>query len=136
MHVHPAAVRIAYAAKGADGIALVTDAMQAAGMPDGVYELSGRRVSVEDGAARLDDGTLAGATVTMDEAVRRAAGFLGDRPRGQDPHGVLEDAAAALGLDPGIGRIRAGARWRPAALADGVVEETLVAGQPWTVRWT
>ena len=77
IHVHPAAVRVAYRAKGADGLALVTDAMEAAGMPDGVYELSGRRVTVAHGAARLDDGTLAGATVTMDEAVRRAAGFLG-----------------------------------------------------------
>ena len=42
IHVHPAAVRVAYRAKGAEGLALVTDAMEAAGMPDWVYALSGR----------------------------------------------------------------------------------------------
>ena len=107
---------------------LVTDAMQAAGMPDGVYALSGRRVSVADGAARLDDGTLAGATVTMDEAVRRAAGFLGI-----DLEAAIRMAtrtpAEVLGLDR-IGRIAPGAEADLVLLGpDGVVEETLVAGE-------
>ena len=121
-------MRVAYRAKGADGLALVTDAMEAAGMPDGVYELSGRRVTVAHGAARLDDGTLAGAAVTMDEAVRRAAGFLGVS---------LEEAirmatrtpARALGLDR-IGQIAPGSDADLVVLGpDGVVEETLVAGE-------
>ena len=128
VHVHPAAVRIAYAVKGTDGIALVTDAMQAAGMPDGVYELSGRPVIVEGGTARLDDGTLAGATVTMDEAVRRAAGFLGIGLEAAIRM-ATRTPAAALGLDR-IGRIAPGAEADLVLLGpDGAVEETLVAGE-------
>jgi N-acetylglucosamine-6-phosphate deacetylase len=128
IHVDPAVVRIAYASKGADGLILVTDAMQAAGMPDGAYELSGRAVRVEDGVARLDDGTLAGATVTMDEAVRRAARFSGA--------GLVtaitmatRTPARALGLER-IGEIAPGAEADLVVLApDGAVEETLVAGE-------
>jgi N-acetylglucosamine-6-phosphate deacetylase len=127
VHVVPVAVRIAYAAKGADGLALVTDAMQAAGMPDGSYALGGRPVRVRDGVARLDDGTLAGATVTMDEALRRAAGFLGVGLDAVIPM-ATRTPARVLGLD-GSGEIAPGA---PADLVvlspGGVVEETLVAG--------
>jgi N-acetylglucosamine-6-phosphate deacetylase len=128
VHVHPAAVRVAYRAKGADGVALVTDAMQAAGMQDGAYELSGRRVSVVHGQARLADGTLAGATVTMDEAVRRAAKFLAI---GLDEtiRMATRTPAEALGLDR-IGQIARGAEADLVVLSpNGVVEETLVAGE-------
>jgi N-acetylglucosamine-6-phosphate deacetylase len=128
IHVDPAVVRIAYASKGADGLILVTDAMQAAGMPDGAYELSGLAVRVEDGVARREDGTLAGATVTMDEAVRRAARFSGA--------GLVtaitmatRTPARALGLER-IGEIAPGAEADLVVLApDGAVEETLVAGE-------
>jgi N-acetylglucosamine-6-phosphate deacetylase len=128
IHVDPAVVRIAYASKGADGLILVTDAMQAAGMADGAYELSGRAAHVEDGVARLEDGTLAGATVTMDEAVRRAARFSGA--------GLVtaitmatRTPARALGLER-IGEIAPGAEADLVVLApDGAVEETLVAGE-------
>ena len=51
------------------GLALVTDAMEAAGMDDGEYELSGRTVRLEGGYVRLPDGTLAGSSLTMDGAV-------------------------------------------------------------------
>jgi N-acetylglucosamine-6-phosphate deacetylase len=127
VHVHPAALRIAYRSKGADGLILVTDAMEAAGMPEGSYSLSGRRVTVAGGAARLDDGTLAGAAATMDELVRGAGERLG---------AGLEDAirmatrtpAQALGLDR-VGQIAPGAEADLVVLAaDGAVQETLVAG--------
>jgi len=127
VHVHPAGVRIAYAAKGADGLALVTDAMQAAGMPDGDYALGGRAVRVAGDEARLAGGTLAGATVTMDEAVRRAAGFLAIGLEQTVPM-ASRTPALALGLDR-LGRIAAGAEADLVVLdADGTVEETLVAG--------
>jgi N-acetylglucosamine-6-phosphate deacetylase len=51
-------------------IALITDAISAAGRPDGSYPLGDRRVTVTRGAARLDDGTLAGSVLTMDAAIR------------------------------------------------------------------
>lgn len=70
-HVHPASFRAAAAAKPGR-LLLVTDAMRAAGMPDGRSELGGQPVNVADGVARLDDGTLAGSVLTMDVALRNA----------------------------------------------------------------
>jgi len=73
VHLHDGTLRFAADAAGADRTALVTDAMAAAGMPDGRYELGGQVVDVDAGAARLaDGGAIAGSTLTMDAALRRA----------------------------------------------------------------
>jgi N-acetylglucosamine-6-phosphate deacetylase len=69
-HVHPAVVRLVHRAKGAAGTVLVTDAMEAAGLPDGVYTLGDTPVEVHGGRATTPDGSLAGSTLTMDAAVR------------------------------------------------------------------
>lgn len=69
IHVHPAAMRILYAAKGPDRVVLITDSVRSAGMPEGEYLIDERTVVVRDGAVRLPDGTLAGSTVTMDRAL-------------------------------------------------------------------
>jgi N-acetylglucosamine-6-phosphate deacetylase len=70
VHVDPAVLALAFA--GAPGrIALVTDAMAAAGFRDGAYELGGLDVTVEEGVARLtDSGVIAGSTLTQDAALR------------------------------------------------------------------
>jgi len=73
IHCHPRSVDLAVRAKGVEGIALVTDMMTAAGMPDGSYALGGREVVLREGAVRLPDGTLAGSVLTMDEAVRNVS---------------------------------------------------------------
>jgi N-acetylglucosamine-6-phosphate deacetylase len=70
IHIHFAAIRTALAVKGYQNCALVTDAMKACCMEDGIYNLGGQEVFVKDGAARLLDGTLAGSTLTLDIAVR------------------------------------------------------------------
>lgn len=71
VHVDLDVVATAFAAAG-DRIALVTDAMAAAGSTDGRYELGGLAVTVEGGIARLaEDGAIAGSTLTQDEALRR-----------------------------------------------------------------
>lgn len=73
-HVHPDLVRMLIAA-APERVALITDAMSAAGMPDGAYRLSSLDVMVRDGVARLRDGdgegAIAGSTLTQDEALRR-----------------------------------------------------------------
>jgi len=71
IHVHPAALRIAVATMP-HRIVLITDAMRACGLADGTYKLYDYEVTVADGAARLQDGTLAGSVLTMDAAVRNA----------------------------------------------------------------
>jgi N-acetylglucosamine-6-phosphate deacetylase len=76
-HVHPEMVRLAFERLGADRMYLVTDAMAAAGMGEGEYELAGRIVSMQDGIPRLEHGTLAGSVLTMDEAIRNALEFTG-----------------------------------------------------------
>jgi N-acetylglucosamine-6-phosphate deacetylase len=70
IHVHPAALRLAHAAKGPRRLALITDAMQAAGLGDGEYVLGEQTVTVTAGEARTASGSLAGSTLTMDRAVR------------------------------------------------------------------
>lgn len=73
VHLHDGALVFAARAAGPDRVALVTDAVDAAGMPDGGYELGGQAVSVVGGVARLTrDGALAGSTLTMDAVLRRA----------------------------------------------------------------
>jgi len=75
--VHPATVRLAFRLKGADGMTLVTDAMEAMGMPPGRYTLGDREVIVDTTSARLADGTLAGSILTVDQAVRNVVEFTG-----------------------------------------------------------
>ncbi len=128
VHVHEAALRLAYRAKGSEGLVLVTDAMEAAGMTPGDYELGGRRVHLEDGAVRLPDGTLAGSALTMDEAVRNAAQFLGVSLT-EAVRMASEVPALALNLE-GKGRIAAGCDADFVLLdARGTVLETIVAGE-------
>ncbi|TJY44573.1 N-acetylglucosamine-6-phosphate deacetylase [Cohnella pontilimi] len=70
VHLHPAIVRLMHRIKGADGMVLITDALQAMGLGDGEYEFGGHHVTVSAGVAQLKDGTLASSTVTMNEALR------------------------------------------------------------------
>jgi len=70
IHVHPAAMKVLARCKGVDRTILITDAMRAAGLPDGEYELGGQAVTVKDGSCRLADGTLAGSILTMEQALR------------------------------------------------------------------
>ena len=70
VHVHPAMLRLLWKVKGTNGMVLVSDAIRACGMPDGVYRLGDQQVHLADGRAALPDGTLAGSVLTMDRAVR------------------------------------------------------------------
>jgi N-acetylglucosamine-6-phosphate deacetylase len=73
LHVHP--ILVAGLFRLAPGrVALITDAMAAAGYGDGSYRLGTLDVEVRDGAARLPDGKLAGSTLTLDAAIRTAVG--------------------------------------------------------------
>ncbi len=72
-HLHPRVIAMAVSAAGPDRVALVTDAMAAAGMPDGDFDLGTLRVAVRDARARLVEpdgtpGSIAGSTLTMDAA--------------------------------------------------------------------
>ncbi len=93
VHVHPANLRLLVKTKGTDRVVLVTDAIRAACMPEGVYQFIGRDVKVRRNQARLADApqTLAGSTLTMDEAVRTMV---------QRAETTLEQAVQMASLNP------------------------------------
>lgn len=71
VHVVDEMLQLIYNNVGSERIILITDAMRAKGLPDGDYELGGQPVKVANGRAVLENGTLAGSVLKMDEAVRR-----------------------------------------------------------------
>jgi N-acetylglucosamine-6-phosphate deacetylase len=110
VHVHPAVVRAVIEVAGADRVALVTDAIAAAGLGDGEFRLGTQPIDVVERVARVrGTSTIAGSTATMDQLFRAAAGL------GSDPDAALAAAvqmtsttpARALGLDR-VGSLRAG----------------------------
>lgn len=114
VHVHSGVVKMAFdAAPGR--IALITDAMGAAGAPDGAYMLGTLAVTVADGIARLTDGgAIAGSTLTLDRALRQTVEVAGVS---------LREAVAALTTVPAraIGRADAFGALEPGFLADAVL---------------
>lgn len=70
LHLHPAIVQLALRVKGIEHLILVTDAMRAKCMGNGKYELGGQDVLVNQGKATLADGTLAGSTLKMPQALK------------------------------------------------------------------
>jgi N-acetylglucosamine-6-phosphate deacetylase len=70
VHVHPTAVDILWRVKGDKRLILITDAIRAAGMPDGDYQVDERTFTVRDGVAKLPDGTLSGSVLTFDKGMR------------------------------------------------------------------
>ena len=70
IHISYPSLRVAYKQKGTDKTLLVTDAMCACGMPDGTYALGGQPVIVKRGAARLENGALAGSILTLNRAIK------------------------------------------------------------------
>jgi N-acetylglucosamine-6-phosphate deacetylase len=75
LHVHPGAIRAAL--RAIPCLYCVTDSTAAAGMPDGEYKLGRHTVRKCLGGVRLPDGTLAGSTLTMDQALRNLVFELG-----------------------------------------------------------
>lgn len=76
IHVSGPAIQLLHKNKPADKMTLITDAMRAKHMPDGVSELGGQVVIVKNGEARLENGTLAGSVLKMNNAVKNVMKFL------------------------------------------------------------
>ncbi len=75
LHAHPGAIRVAL--RAIPCLYCVTDSTAASGMPDGEYRLGRHKVTKCLGGVRLADGTLAGSTLTMDQALRNLVDVLG-----------------------------------------------------------
>ncbi|MFJ2114710.1 MULTISPECIES: N-acetylglucosamine-6-phosphate deacetylase [unclassified Streptomyces] len=107
-HLHPAALELAFHRAGADRVAFITDAMDAAGFGDGRYRLGPLDVEVRDGVARLvESGSIAGSTLTLDTAFRRAVTV--DRlPVESVVRAISGNPAKLLGLYDRIGSLEPG----------------------------
>jgi N-acetylglucosamine-6-phosphate deacetylase len=77
VHVHPAMMRLLVKLLGSQRTIVITDALAGAGVPDAIFEFNGQRASVVGGAAQLDDGTITGSVLTMDQALRNVLAITG-----------------------------------------------------------
>ncbi|GAA4860670.1 N-acetylglucosamine-6-phosphate deacetylase [Kitasatospora terrestris] len=108
IHLHPSVLELAYGTAGAERVALITDAMGAAGMGDGLYPLGPLQVRVENGVARLvEGGSIAGSTLTLDVSFQRAVNVLG-LSLNQAVTSLSTVPARLLGLSDSIGSLEAG----------------------------
>lgn len=122
VHVHPEVVRAVIAAAGPDRVALVTDAIAAAGCTDGAFRLGAVPVDVASGVARVHGtSTIAGSTATMDTIFRTVASDAGLEAATRM---TAATPARALGLDR-VGGLRAGHEANLVVL-DGALDVTAV----------
>ncbi|MFB8171239.1 N-acetylglucosamine-6-phosphate deacetylase [Kitasatospora purpeofusca] len=118
VHLHPSVLDLAYGTAGASRVALITDAMGAAGMGDGLYPLGPLQVEVKDGVARLvEGGAIAGSTLTLDVAFKRSVTVNG-LSLNQAVESLSTVPARLLGLADRVGTLETG------KLADLVVVDS------------
>jgi N-acetylglucosamine-6-phosphate deacetylase len=107
-HLHPAVLELAFRSAGAGRVAFITDAIDAAGFGDGLYDLGPMKVEVRDGVARLvEGGSIAGSTLTLDTAFKRAV-TLDGLSLADTVRAISTNPARLLGLDDRIGTLEPG----------------------------
>lgn len=106
LHIHPAVLRVTFAALGEDRTVIISDSMRGAGQPDGVSELGGQKVLIKNGQARLSDGTLAGSTTYILEEIKNLVRF--GVPLKQVIKSATINPAKEIHEDDKIGSIKVG----------------------------
>jgi N-acetylglucosamine-6-phosphate deacetylase len=128
-HVHPAVITLV--CRLIDCPVLITDAINATGVGDGTFDLGGLAVHVQDGEARLaSTRSLAGSTLTMDEALRRAVRESG-LPIEKAAAAAATNPARVLGLDDRLGSIAPGRRADLVVLDDDLTVRRVMAAGEW-----
>lgn len=132
VHLHDAITAMALTTAGPGRTALITDAMAAAGMPDGDYTLGHLEVRVSDGIARLaGEGAIAGSTLTMDTALRRAVRDL-RVPIVEAVHAASTTPARLLGLGDRLGSLEPGRRADLVVLDDDLAVTAVMVRGAWS----
>lgn len=124
-HIDPAVIRMTAALFG-NKLNLISDSMRCAGMPEGEYSLGGQPVWMKAGKATLADGTLAGSSIHLMDAVQNVVRF--GVPLEQAIRGATLTPAEAIGLESEIGCIREGARADLLILNQDLELETVIIG--------
>jgi len=104
VHTHPSVLKLVHQLKQ-DRLMLITDTMRAGCMKNGYYDLGGQKVAVEEGKAVLQDGTLAGSVLKMNEALRNMT-KVSDMTRIEAVNAVTKIPARKLGVQ--LGDLKAG----------------------------
>nr|WP_318510024.1 N-acetylglucosamine-6-phosphate deacetylase [Photobacterium leiognathi] len=107
IHVHPVMMQLAYRMKGYQQLALITDCMRAGGLSDGKYQLGAQMITVTNGEARTDDGSLAGSTCSLDQALRNMI-MLAGVPEWEAVQMATSVPAKYVGVDDKLGFIKPG----------------------------
>ena len=132
VHVHPALLRQVIETAGPHRVALISDAMAAAGLPDGSFRLGALEVDVVGRVARLRGmSTIAGSTATMDQLFRTAVGPLGSDEKLCDAVQMTATTPArALGLSE-VGSLRPGLNANLVVLDQDLQVNAVMAGGEW-----
>lgn len=129
VHIHPSVLKLAFDILGPERVVLITDGMQAMGLPDGQYIYNGIEYQSRDGAARYKDGTLIGTALGLSELVKRFIGFT-DCGLEAAVKMVTENPAKVLGLTDSKGSIAVGKDADLVLLDDDLsVQATIVGGK-------
>lgn len=122
IHVHPAMVRAIFRLFGPERVLLVSDALPAAGMPEGTYRLGSQEITVHHGRAVLSGKpeTLAGSVCGLMECLRRAVSF--GIPLADAVRAASWNPACALGLETRMGSLRPGQEAGAVLLERGTLE--------------
>ena len=129
VHVHPGAIKLLWRCFGKDRIILITDAIAGAGLPDGEYHLIGQHVTVKDGRATLDDGTIAGSTATLNRCVCNIHRFT-DASLMEAVQMASYNPARLIGAEKDMGSLDAGKLANLAVIDEDVnVMLTMVKGK-------
>lgn len=107
IHVHPAAMRLLLRCLGYERICLITDAIPGAGLPDGEYFLIGQKIIVKEGKATLENGTLAGSIVRLNQCVRNIHQLAGASIQAAIQM-ATHNPARAIGLERQYGMLATG----------------------------
>lgn len=107
VHIHPSMVRLAFKIFGAERMLLISDTMEAAGMPDGEYALGGQAVTVRGNLATLHDGTIAGSVTNLALCVKTAVTKM-EIPLADALRAATLNPALAMGVADERGSISAG----------------------------
>ena len=107
IHVHPELFRILLKIKGTDKLVLITDAIRGGCLKDGIYELGGQQVFVNEGRVQLSDGRLAGSVLTLNQGIKNFKEYT-SAPLNEIIKLVSLNPARVIGIEQEKGSIEIG----------------------------